>query len=392
MTLLLALCTLAALSWAALFASTLLDRGQLLRDASAPPPAGEVPERVVVVVPARNEAHQIAACVRSLLLQSWPDLHVIVVDDRSDDGTSAAVEALRLEPLLQAARGAALPLTLVRGAPLPAGWLGKNWANFQGSSHAEVRGAPWLLFTDADTVHAPAALATALAAARAHRSSFVSMFTGLELVTAAEKAFLPNAILAVAALFPARLVHDPRSSFAIANGQFILVRRDAYERIGGHAAIRARVCDDLELARAAKRSGCTLRVLWGHELVRVRMYTSFREIWWGFAKNAAHGVGGPGKAIAAALLALVSLLPFFLLPFAAWLSAPVVLAASAAVVLALAQRLYCFSWLFPRISPLWGLALPVSQLVMAGITLHSAARVLSGKGPRWKGREYPDAR
>ncbi|OGS12595.1 MAG: hypothetical protein A2285_03185 [Elusimicrobia bacterium RIFOXYA12_FULL_57_11] len=330
--------------------------------------------------------------MRSLLLQTWTNLHIIVVDDRSEDGTAANVQALRLDPLLLAAHHNNLPLTLVQGTALPEGWLGKNHANFQGACAAKALGAAWLLFTDADTVHSPDALATALATGRAYGAALVTFSTGLDLQTVAEKVFLTNITLAIGAIFPTRYIHDPRCGTALANGQFILIRRDVYDRVGAHAAIRASVCDDLELARAVKSSGFKLRVVRGQNLVRARMYTSFSGIWWGFSKNMAYGIGGPARAAVGALFALLLVLPFFLLPFAPWLPAPVIFSCAAAVILALAQRVYAFVWFFPRISPLWALSLPVAYVVMAGILCHSACRIAAGRGSRWKGREYPDAR
>ncbi|MGZ6143679.1 MAG: glycosyltransferase, partial [Myxococcales bacterium] len=359
--------------WGAALASTLLDvREVRLSDVSRPPP--DAPE-VAAIVPARNEAHQIARCLRSLLAQDWPRLRVLCVDDRSEDATHAEAVALA-DPRL----------TVVRGEDLPPGWLGKNHANAQGV--AQAGGAQWLLFTDADTEHAPAALPTAMAAASAHGADLFTLMTDVRAETFWERALMPQILSAVVGLFPLRLVNDPRSKVAIANGQYILVKREVYEAVGGHAAIRDRVADDLELARLVKGRGYRLRAENGRHLVSVRMYTSLAEIWWGFVKNASAGAGGPLLALGAVPLVALTALPFAAAPF---LHGPQLLLALAGCAVAIAQRVVVMAKLFP-IGMHWILALPLGQLAFVGILVHSAVRQLRGKGPIWKGREYPHGR
>src|SRR5439155_14622398 len=204
-------------------------------------------------------------------------------------------------------------LTVVRGEELPAGWLGKNHANAQGV--AQAGDASWLLFTDADTEHAPAALPSTMAAARAAQADLFSLFTNVRSETFWEKALMTHVLATVVAAFPLRMINDPKSRVALANGQYILIRREVYEKVGGHAAIRDRVTDDLELARLVKGAGYRLRAADGRELVSVRMYTSLKEIWWGFVKNASAGAGGPLRALGGALLVGITALPFFAAPF-----------------------------------------------------------------------------
>jgi chlorobactene glucosyltransferase len=199
---------------------------------------------------------------------------------------------------------------------------------------------------------------------------------------------LPQVLSAVVGAFPLRLVNDPRSTVAIANGQYILIRRDVYEKVGGHAAIRDRVADDLELARLVKGRGYRLRAEVGRHLVSVRMYTSLRQIWWGFVKNASAGAGGPLRALGGAVLVGITALPFFGLPFFRGGQLAFALAVCA---VAFAQRLLVLGYVFP-VAPGWALALPLGQLAFIGILLHSAVRQLRGKGPLWKGREYPHGR
>ena len=359
--------------WAVMLLQTLLDLRHLevIEAARPPPDAAEV----VAIVPARNEAHQIGPCLRSLLAQDWPRLRVVCVDDRSEDRTREVASAIA-DPRLE----------VVRGEEVPAGWMGKNHANAQGVARAGA--AEWLLFTDADTVHAPLALPSAMAAAARARSDLFTLLTDVRAESFWEKFFLPHVLSAIVGTFPVRLVNDPRSRVAIANGQYLLIRRAVYEQVGGHEAIRDRVADDLELARLVKARGFRLRAESGRNLVSVRMYTSLREIWWGFVKNASAGAGGPLIALGGVLAVLVAVLPFFAAPF---LHGPALWLALGACATAIAQRLVVYRALFP-VHPAWVLSLPFASLLFCGILVHSAARQLAGRGPVWKGREYPHGR
>jgi len=363
--------------WAALLALAIVERRSLGSVPAASPPA-DAP-RVAVIVPARDEAHQIEACLRSLLAQDWPDLRVVCVDDRSSDGTAQVAEGIR-DPRL----------TVVLGRELPEGWLGKNHANAQGVRAAGP--ADWYLFTDADTVHAPHAISTALAAAQRRGVAMVSFFTRMVLDNFWDRALLTSAISAIVAVFPTFIVNDRRFKLAIANGQFILVRRDAYEAVGTHAAIRDRVADDLELARLVKHGGHGLWVADGRGFVAVRMYRDLSGIWWGFVKNATAGAGGVHRVLLGAAAMLFSVLPFAALPWAlAAGDGNAAALAAAGIGVAYAQRLLVYSSIFDvRLG--YALLLPLGQLMLAGIFVHSAWRQLTGKGPLWKGRAYPAAR
>ena len=247
--------------------------------------------RVSILVPARDEERSIGACVSSLLAQDYADFEVLVLDDSSSDRTAAIVTALI---------GSDTRHRLISGAPLPEGWTGKNWACHQLSQAAT---GEWLLFTDADTVHSPGALSAAVAMAAAERADLYSAWPRLITLTLGERLVIPvlhvialgwfpltgvrllQAMPRVAAKFPARFLR----SWGGANGQFILFRRPAYERIGGHAAIRDHIVEDVALGReVARRMGEGMRLVNcdGSRMVDCRMYHSFRETCDGFTKNA----------------------------------------------------------------------------------------------------------
>jgi len=368
-------CALAALGYAvrsAPFAATWLR----VPDVEALPDAPSVS----IVVPARNEARSIERCVRSLLAQTAPHFEVIVVDDRSEDETSDILARLSAED----AR-----LRVVRGKELPAGWVGKPWALDQGV--AVARGS-WLLFTDADSAHAPHSVASAVAFARAQHAEALSISTYQELGSPAERAILPSILgLVLLACGTLGAINDPsKIDNALANGQYLLVERRAYEALGGHTALRDKIAEDLEFARLVKSDGRFRLVLAGGEsLATVRMYTSFREIWDGFTKNVYFGANGELNKLAGGivLLSLVSWLPPLLAidGFARrrpWQALEAALAS--ATTIATAAR----AMQLVRLDARLGWFQPLGTAVLAGITLRSTARILSGRGVEWRGRTY----
>jgi len=333
-----------------------------------------------IVVPARDEELNVERCVRSLLAQTLRDVEIIVVDDRSEDRTPAILAAL--------AAGDAR-LRVVRGEPLPPGWAGKPWALAQGARLA--RGA-WLLFTDADTAHAPYACASALAYARDRGADALSLNTFQELGTWGERAVLPTLLgFVVFASGSLAELNDPaRPDRALANGQYLLVSRAAYDAIGGHDAVRAEIVEDVALARRLKADGrFRLRLADGERLVRVRMYRSLRELWDGFTKNVYAGAGGDPRMLlgGAAFLALLSAVPAALALDALARRRPAravesLLALGCAI--AVVRRGLRLTLLPPRLS--W--YAPVGFAVSAAIALNSTLRVAGGRGVTWRGRRY----
>jgi chlorobactene glucosyltransferase len=229
---------------------------------------------VSVLVPARNEAANIEACVRSLLAQDYPRWELLVLDDQSEDATGAILARLA------AADGR---LRVLAGGPLLPGWLGK--ANACRQLAAAARG-DWLLFTDADTVHQAPALGRALTLALASDVGLLSLFPRQITGTLAERLVVPLMHLAVYGLLPLPAMRRLRSpAFAAANGQYLLFRRAAYDAAGGHAAVRALVLEDVALARAVKQAGHRIELADGGDLVRTRMYRGAADLWAGFSKN-----------------------------------------------------------------------------------------------------------
>jgi chlorobactene glucosyltransferase len=373
-------CALAALGYAlraAGFAATWVEVPLL---AAAP---GEPLPRLSIVVPARDEERSIERCVRSLLAQDWLDFEVIVVDDGSRDATLAILEALaREDPRLH----------VVRGEALPPGWVGKPWALVQGERAAS---GDWLLFTDADSTHASRGAASALWFATRGGFDALSIATNQELGSFWERAALPSilgTILFVAGTFGE--INDPqRPDKAVANGQYILVSRRAYDALGGHAALRDEIVEDVAFARRLKADGRFRFVLAaGPGLARVRMYRSGREIWSGFTKNVFFGANGDVRALAggAILLSLISIAPPLLAMRALATARYAVMVEAMACTVA---NVATASWGMRRAGFPRRLALlqPLGIACLIAIMANSTFRVLSGRGVEWRGRTYREA-
>jgi chlorobactene glucosyltransferase len=236
-------------------------------------PKGAATPRVSILVPARNEEEHIADCVQSLLAQDYPAFEVLVLDDESDDGTRSALEPLCGNPRLR----------VLAGAPVPEGWMGKNWACHQLAQRAR---GELFLFTDADTRHAPRALAAAVAMLQAEGVGFLSAMPRQEMRTWGELALVPILPWSQHTFFPVALVRRlPFPRLATAVGQFMLVRRDAYAASGGYERIRASAVDDWDLVRAVAAGGAHWILCDGSRVVAARMYASFRGAVDGFSKN-----------------------------------------------------------------------------------------------------------
>ncbi len=357
---------------AARFAPTWV-RVPLVDDSADPTP-------ISIIVPARDEERSIEPCVRSLLAQRAANFEVIVVDDRSTDRTAEI-----LGGLAQADHR----LRVVAGAPLPAGWVGKPWALHQGASVAR---GDWFLFTDADSTHATGSATSALAFVRARRVDALSTITYQELGTWAERAILPSILgLVFFSQGTFAQVNDPRRlGRALANGQYILISRRAYEGLGGHAGLRSEIVEDVELARRIKRDGrYRLIMAAGEDLARVRMYRSFREIWDGFTKNIYFGPRGDLWALGGGVLfiALISFVPPALALNAALGRRPLEALEAALTTVALMAT---GGWAMAsvKLDRRLGWFQPVGTAVLAAITVNSTVAVLSGRGVAWRGRRY----
>jgi glycosyltransferase involved in cell wall biosynthesis len=259
-------------------------------------------ERVSAIVPARNEEAVIVDCVRSLTGQPQI-IEILVVNDHSIDGTAGEVRRLAQE----------FPdVRLLEAPDLPAGWVGKNHAVWIGT---RVAAGDWLLFTDADAVHYPPSAAKALRDAERTGAVMVSYSPEQVMESWYEKAVIPYVYARLSTRFRFEEVNDPKSVAAAANGQFILIRRDVYEAVGGHARIAGEVLEDVALAKRVKKAGYPIWFASGKGTVRVRMYRSFEALWQGWRKNLYTLTGGSLETVIAEMAK--ALLPLFAVAFLA---------------------------------------------------------------------------
>jgi hypothetical protein len=365
-----ALAAFTAAGWAIAF--VLLARG-LARIPRLLPAAGpDVPAAVIVA--ARNEERDVERAVRSLLSQDQPGLRIVVVDDRSDDATGAILDRL----------AAASPtLGVVHVADLPAGWLGKNHALHVGAAAAD---ADWLIFADADVVMRPDAVGSALAHARLRGLDHLAVFPRM----VARGALLNAAIGVFTVLFSLRFrpwaASDPDSTAHVGVGAFNLVRREAYESVGGHRSIALRPDDDLRLGRLLKEAGGRTEAAYGDRLLSVEWYGSVQALVRGLRKNAFAAVEYRGWLVAG-LVAL--LLAFHVGPFAAAL----LTSGAARELFAVAAGFAVLS--FDRSAGRFGvtrwtaLLYPAGALVVAYAIAAATVRALRTGGVEWRGTVYP---
>lgn len=331
--------------------------------------------RLVVVVPARDEARNIVACVESVRASDHPDLALVVFDDGSTDGTAAL------------ARQAGAVVVDGGGGPLPAGWKGKPWALERARAHLPA--ADWLVFVDADVRLHPGALSRIHSWALQAQADLVSGFGKLEMGSFWEHVVQPSVGgLILAGNDLATVNDDARRDKVIANGQLILVRRAAYDAVGGHAAVRDDILDDIGLARAFSGAGHRVRALMLRELFRCRMYTGLGELWHGWTKNLYPGMEFKLGVVALVVgLVLVEFLTPYALPFWALATGDTLLLGASLALLGLIHGVRAWmDRLFDQ--PLrYGLLQPLGAAVLVGLLVDSVIRTRAGTRT-WKGRVY----
>ena len=327
---------------------------------------------VHVIVPARNEQDCIGACLQSLVRQQGIDFQITVVDDGSTDQTHAIAQSFP-------------GVEVINAADVVSDAAGKCDAMICGAQGAQ---AEWLLFTDADTVHYPGSLAASVQEAKNRGVDLLSYTPEQEAITWSEKALQPLVFAELMQAFPLDRVSDAGDPLAAANGQYILVRREAYEKVGGHGRVSNQLLDDVELARLLKRAGYKIWFGYGGGLVRTRMYRSFSAMMEGWTKNLALLFAHPVR------LAMVRALEFFLISFLIAV-APVLMLNQryeSGLLYLLASGLalwYFWLWIHAGHSR-WQAALPAffGLPLFSWVLLRSYLHVQVRGAVAWKGRMY----
>ncbi len=333
---------------------------------------------VSVLIPARNEEKNIARCIQSLINQNYPNLEIVVIDDRSTDKTSEIVLSISKKHN---------NVKLVQIKHCPDGWSGKNHAITNGVKEANGK---YLIFTDADTVHYPLCIKSAVKYAMENNVDLLSI--NPHLIT---KSFWENVIMPVAGAvlmiwYPVEKINDVSESHSYANGQFILFNRDAYFKIGGHSAVKEELLEDLALARKIKKEKLNLKVLWGPDIYQTHMYSSLKDIWRGWVRIFYHGFQKNLYTIFMSLFLMVSfsILPyalfifsFFLLPNPTPITLSIILYAfllyiiMSAYKLAKSNKWYAFSHL-------------LGCIMVCGILIHAASKIIFKRKITWRGISY----
>jgi chlorobactene glucosyltransferase len=334
---------------------------------------------VSIVLPVRNQANTINECIESLTGLDYPRKEIIVVEGDSTDGTKEALAKYQGKILI------------VREEPLPEGWVGKNWACQLGYERAQ---GTLLLFTDGDSVHSPDSLSRTVETLQSTSADMLSLAPRPILKSFWEKTLQPPIFLLIMLFVGGKWVNDDKRSNALGNGQYMLFRREAYEKIGTHRAVRNKITEDYNLARLLKKAGLRLRVLSAPDALGVRMYASFGEIWRGWRKNF-YSVAGTRSTLRS-ILRLALMLALFVLPFAvlAWGIIQFPAAPLNTYLLAgafMATLLWLGILVLDRsigVGPGYALLLPLAILIYAGIGMDSTFRGVFGLGFSWKGRLY----
>lgn len=339
---------------------------------------------VSVVIPARNERHNIEACVRSALDASYPALEVIVVDDRSEDGTGDVARAMSR---------ADARVRVIENPPLPEGWFGKPWACSAGASAARGQ---IICFTDADARHGSSLVARAVREMQTGGLDMLSVAGRQELGSFWERVIQPHVFWMIGSRYGGTetVNRSRRVVDKIANGQCIFVRHDVYESVGGHGAVREHVAEDVAMAQHLFASGKRTALIMGHDELTTRMYTSLREIMDGWRKNVFAGgreampFGRAGQVIFPALLLLaplMTLVPLLALATASIGGAPAWLALAATIALVVQVGTWALIYRWMEAPVRYAVLFPLGAAVFAVIALQAIAR---GSRVEWKGRAY----
>ena len=351
----------------------------------APPPVNA--PLISVCIPARDEERNIRACVEAVLAQDYPNLEVIVLDDRSSDATPQILADIasrdsRLRP--------------INGSELPKGWAGKPHALFQASALAR---GEWFCFVDADTFLSPVTLSSCYAKALETQAEMFTIMTFQVLGSFWEKTVMPLVLTALSVGFSPRKVNDPNKKDAIANGQFILIKRSTYAAIGGHASVKNSIVEDKDISEQVKHNGHRLIVADGLKVVRTRMYTSLPEMWEGWTKNIYLGLRDKPSllrlGIFGAFLTVVAsiFLPawpilgsYWYLNNGGWMAMAVIFESLILWAYLIYVRVQVATKM--EISPWYAFTTSLGAGVFGAMMFTSAWKVISRKGVTWKGRVY----
>ncbi|NOZ21498.1 MAG: glycosyltransferase [Planctomycetes bacterium] len=341
------------------------------------------PPMVTIMVPARNEEHNIRECVESLLAQDYPNFEAIVANDRSTDRTAEIVREMCAEhPTLR----------LVEVHELPEGWTGKNHALHTAVQEAQ---GEYFVFTDADTRHAPSCISQCMNHVLAHGVDMLSLVGEMDHRTLWEKMFVPPIAATLMLWFQQKHVNDRSSHVAFANGQYILISRAMYEKCGGHERVKHELLEDIAMSKEAKKEGGHINLAYGGDMYRARMYDSFGDFFRGWSRilHSALNKNAGRLLLQWVLTALCSICPFV----AAVMSVIGVAAGADGALLCLIVSIPVCAmviWAVSRTYPIskskrrYALLHPINCLVILAVLAHAFYTAATGSGIVWRGTVY----
>ena len=349
--------------------------------------------KVSVIIPTRNESKRVTPCIESMKMQTYANLEVIIVDDSTDNTVEVINNIVGNDKRFK----------IIKEEKLKGGWVGKPHAMQQGSREAS---GEWLLLIDADTAHDPDLITSAVKHAIKNKQDMLSILSELVCKSFWEKIIQPIPTGLLIFISPLGKVNDPKSKNAFALGPFILIKHSVFDKIGGYEKIRGKIADDVEMAKLLKESGFKIGLARAHDMMKLRMYETFKDIWEGWSKNIFLGlvqkreIQSKGKQLLILLIGLFVVFNMVVFPFISIVLSLLVVYLLKISFLWFLLGSSLFVWLFSIIvqsiihkkyhigNPLFSPLYFIGGIVTMGMFLNSAAKTLSGKGVKWKGRTY----
>src|SRR5450830_1538805 len=338
------------------------------------------PPLISILIPARNEAENISRCLKSLLKQDYTNLEIIVLNDNSTDGTSKVVKGIAKKDNR---------VRLVEGAPLEEGWTGKNFSAHQLAKYAK---GEYFIFTDADTLHFPKTVSSAFGALITTKVDALSIYPRQIMVTFAERMAVPIINIALQCFIPFILIKKSKSPlFSTAIGQFMMFKREVYEKIGGYESIKGHMVDDIQISKRVKKSGYKFMVFDGRNTIYCRMYKNLKGVIIGLTKSIYPAFNGNILALFSftGLLTATFIVPFTLLPLGAflfdWPVAIIRLLIIQIIIILAIKTIFAIRYKQRMLDILLA---PVSMAVIDALIFVSFFQAKYGEGLSWKGRVY----
>lgn len=334
--------------------------------------------KVSVIIPAKNEEHNIGECIEKFLGQDYPNYEIIVANDSSKDRTGDVLKSYGNK------------IRTVDVSPTPKGWTGKNFAVHSALSHAK---GEWYLFTDADTRHAPCSISVSLAHARSRKLSFLTLLPECLTDGAMENIFQPAMMGFIGLWFPLNKINDPASPTHFANGQYMLIHSDLYHRIGGHAKVFDQYLEDFAFMRESKRLGERTECALGMSIYGTRMYEKFSSLWRGWRRIFLHAFrkNTPALLLKALDVFITAVLPIavlavmirgFLQEDFSWTN--LIVSSSALLTVGLIGSVAWKTYGIVKARRRYVIFLPLAALTLSFILMHAAWIAATGQKTKWR--------